>query len=365
MDPEEYWRKYLADLDHVTVLAPRRARLARALVWLRLAEFRPRGVETAECPCGYDHGQKSRRAEAEAWEAFERSLMLAPGHADTYKAMASFHLRDDRIDEAAGVFRRMLRHLPDNLDALLFLGNHYVARDEPHKAREFADRAQELKPLDQDKIRDLAYAVHLGMARKLGLEGQFDRAREELAGADRLKPAAIEDYEALARKAVLEIKAGGGPAARRLVEQAQRTLKEPAPLWLAMAIEASRYELPKEETWLYEKRWREALRRRCRSETAGRMPAARRPAGDAQILSGTAARPACLNTSALTRVMAGRRLRDVCELPSGVESIVPRAEFARQGLRKFLKWHTSISRRRHRNIEGACPLRPPTCARPS
>jgi hypothetical protein len=40
---------------------------------------------------------------------------------------------------------------------------------------------------------------------------------------------------------------------------------------LAMTIEAIRYALPREETWLYEKRWQDALRRRCRSETAGLM----------------------------------------------------------------------------------------------
>lgn len=340
LDPEEYWRKYLADLDNVTALAPADRDLVRALVWLRLAEFPAHEAwRLRRCPCGYDHGPEIEEAEEEAREAFERSLMLAPGHADTYKAMASFHLRDDRIDEAAGVFRRMLRHLPDNLDALLFLGNHYVDRDEPHKAREFADRAQELKPLDQDKIRDLAYDVHLAMARKLGLEGQFDRAREELAGADRLKPAAIDDYGTLARKAVLEIKAGGDLAARRLVEQAQRTLKEPAPLWLAMAIEASRYELPKEEAWLYEKRWQEALRRRCRSETAGRMC---RLLGDCLTMPKSHPKRqqhvACLleYVRRCTRVKwRADDLRDVCELLSQVESTALRAEFARQGLRKF------------------------------
>ncbi|MDD4269754.1 MAG: tetratricopeptide repeat protein [Pirellulaceae bacterium] len=339
-DPEEYWRKYLADLETVTVLAPAERDLARALVWLRLAGFPAHEAwRLRRCPCGYDHGPEIEEVEEEAREAFERSLTLAPGHAETYKAMARFHLQDGRIDEAAGVYRRMLRHLPDSLDALLFLGEQHVARDEPHKAREYADRAQALKPLDQDRIRDLAYAVHLGMARKLGLEGDFDRAREELAGADRLKPAAIEDYRVLARKAVLEIKAGGGLAARRLVEQARRTLSEPAPLWLAMAIEARRYELPKEETWLYEKRWQEALRRRCRSETAGRMC---RLLGD--FLAMPKSYPERAQHVAWLRGYVRRctrvkwradDLRDVCELLSQVESAGVRAEFARQGVRKF------------------------------
>jgi hypothetical protein len=75
----------------------------------------------------------------------------------------------------------------------------------------------------------------------------------------------------VARKAALELKADCPAAARSLIEEAQEALPEPTALWLAMTIEAIRFDLPDKETWLYEKRWRDALKRRCRSETAGRL----------------------------------------------------------------------------------------------
>ncbi len=86
-----------------------------------------------------------------------------------------------------------------------------------------------------------------------------------------LLPASSSSSEVLARKACLETRAGRSDLARQLIEQAHQELEEPTPLWLLMAIEARRYRLPRKEIWLYEERWSDSLRRRCRGDTAGAM----------------------------------------------------------------------------------------------
>jgi len=270
-DAAKYWRKYLGDLQDLPTLSPSERKLARGMIWVRLAMIFVSDAEyLRDCRCGRDHTPDIEEAEEEARSAFERCLTLVPAYAPAYTAMATFHMQADRPDEAADAFRRLLEHVPDNLNALLFLGKHYVAQGEPMKAREFAERAREQKPLDK-KVGDLLWTAYVGAARDWALEKQYEKAREELAAADRFQPARSSEYDVLARKAVLEIKAGSGGAARRLVEQAQEGLGEPTALWLVMTIEAIRYDLPREETWLYEKRWQDALKRRCRSETAGLM----------------------------------------------------------------------------------------------
>jgi tetratricopeptide (TPR) repeat protein len=203
-------------------------------------------------------------------DAFERSLTVAPTYVSTYESLASFHLLAGRPDAAAQAWRRLLNRTPDNLDALFYLGTYYLSEDEPLKALEFAERARGQKPLDR-KVGNLLWAAHVGAARHYAREGKCEEARQKLAIADQLEPARQSDYDVLARKAILETKAGSTDAARQFVEQAQEHLLEPTALWLAMTIEAVRYDLPKEEAWLYEKRWQDALKRRCRSETAGLM----------------------------------------------------------------------------------------------
>ena len=271
VDAEKYWRKYLQDLQNLPTLSPSRRDLARGMVWLHLAEFCvTRAIALRNCSCRFDHGREIDKAEEDARDAFEQSFALAPAFVPAYANAAKFHSVGGRPDEAVGVYRRLLEHVPDNLEALLFLGNHYLAHGDPRKARGFVERAREQKPLDK-KIGDLLWTTHVEVARDLARSKQYDRARDELAAADRLRPARAEDYEMLARKAVLEIKAGSDPAARGFRERAQDRLGEPTPLWLVMAVEAIRYDLPREEEWRYEKRWRDALKRRCRSETAGLM----------------------------------------------------------------------------------------------
>lgn len=270
-DAEEYWRKYLRDLKDVSSLSPSERNLAGGMVWLHLAG---NGVEGAKyyrsCRCGTDHSLDIEEYEEEAMEAFERCLTLAPTYVPAYESLASFHLMAGRPDAAAQAWRRLLSRVPDNLDALLYLGMYYLSEDEPLKAREFAERARGQRPLDK-KVGNLLWATHIGAARHYARDGQCEEARQELTTADQLQPARQNDYDVLARKAILETKAGCTDAARQYVEQAQELLFEPTALWLAMTIEAIRYDLPKEEAWLYEKRWQDALKRRCRSETAGLM----------------------------------------------------------------------------------------------
>ena len=270
-DAERYWHKYLLDLENLPALPPPQRDLARGLVWLRLAEFSVSEARSLRrCRCGMDHGPHIEEAEQRAREAFEQCLALAPGHVRACVAAAEFHVAADRPEEAARVFRRLLDHVPDNLEALLFLGRHYLAQGEPLKARQYAERAREHKPLDQE-TGDLLWSTHVEAACHLARNGRLDEARNELATADRLQPARKDNCDVLARKAALEIKAGRAKAARRFIEQALERLAEPTALWLAMTIEAIRYALPWEETSLYEKRWQDALKRRCRSETAGLM----------------------------------------------------------------------------------------------
>ncbi len=266
---QTYWKKYLSDLESLAALSPSERNLARGMVHLHLAQDYIDDVNRLrECDCGADHSSEIEDAEVEALEHFNQCLTLATAYRPGYAGLTEFHIAADRPHKAAEVYERWLERTPNDLEAICFLSQHCIACDEPLKAREFAERARQLKPLDKD-ISTLLWSTYVKAARQFACQGQFDRARDELAIADRLQPSGIADYAVLARKAVVEIKAGNPKTARPFIEQAQESLAEPTAFWLVMTIEATRFELPKEETWLYEKRWREALKRRCRSETAG------------------------------------------------------------------------------------------------
>lgn len=335
----QYWRKYLVDLGNLPTLTPSQRSQARGLIWLRLAHFFASDAKSlSECCCGADHGPEIEDIEERACNAYTRCLTLAPSFAPAYEDFAAFHLAADRRDEAAGVMQRLLEHEPDHLEALRFLGQHYAFHGEPVKAREFAQRARALKPLDR-QVGDLLWSTHAGEARELARCEQYDQARAELANADRLQPSRAMDYDMLARKAVLEIRAGDAEAARQFVEQAQERLCEPTALWLIMAIEAIRHDLPREEVWLYEKRWHDALKRRCRSQTAGltcRLLFAHRthPQPYPQIEEHVQCLLKYVRRCSRVKWQA-EDLRFVCEFLEEVRDAKTLTKFARQGKRKF------------------------------
>ncbi len=268
---ERYWENYLSDLEKITVLAPKERDLARAMIHLYLSKDLVDDVEELRtCRCGADHSPEIEEIEEKVLEHFRQCQSLAPTYQAGYARLAEFHAGAGRVREAAKVHERWLEQVPDDHEALLSLSHYYLNTDQPAKCREFAERARQLKPLDKT-ISTLLWGSHVKAARLLAREGEFDRARDEMAAADEIQPERKDDYDVLARKAVLEVKAGCLDAARSLIEQTQEAVPEPTALWLVMAIEGIRIELPDQETWLYEKRWQDALKRRCRSKTAGLM----------------------------------------------------------------------------------------------
>lgn len=268
--PAPYWRRYLHDLKTLSAFTPAQRDMARGLVWLRLAEGYAEDAQGFRlCLCSRDHSREIAAADEAARDAFEACLALIPSNASAIKAAAWFHEEAGRPEEAVKVYERLLEHVPDSLDALVYLAEHYLHHG-AQKACEYALRARELKPLDEN-TGELLWSAHANTARELARAGRHDEARDALAAADVVLPSRAEHVGVLVQRAVLEIAAKNAGVARGYVEQAQDQLEEPTALWLALAIESSRHESPLEEIWLYEKRWRQALKRRCRSSTAGEM----------------------------------------------------------------------------------------------
>jgi tetratricopeptide (TPR) repeat protein len=338
-EAHQYWRKYMDDLDNVAAIAPSERDLVRGMIHVHLArDYADAAGDLRQCRCGEDHSPEIERVESRALKHFNQCQRLAPTYAAGPQGLAEFHMKAGRPQQAVEVVQRWLERMPDDVDALLFLGKYYISCGAALEARQHVERARQLKPLDKE-VGDLLWGTHVQAARQLACQGHFDQARNDMASADRLRPGRKDDYDMLARKAVLEIKAGRPEAARTFLEEAQEALAEPTALWLVMAIEATRFELPNKEAWLYEKRWQDALKRRCRSETAGLM---------CKMLNAHLHMPQpyeCCDQHAPALVKYVRRcsrvkwqaedLRSVCEFLATVEDYKLLSKFLKRGLRSF------------------------------
>jgi tetratricopeptide (TPR) repeat protein len=267
---ESHWRKYVADLDQVTALSATERDSAKALVWLRVGGHLAEDAKyLADSPYDVNRAD-SPNVYARAFDCFSEALMLAPKLLPAYEVLAAAQQAAGKPDEAAETYRQLLEHHPDNIDALQYLVQHYQRRDEPLAAREFAFRVQRLRPLDKS-VNNLVWRVHVATARHYACQQRWEEGRAEFAAADKLDPSLADAYDVLARKALLELKAGDMGLGQQLIQRATTQAGEAAPVLLVLAVESIRFGLSKQVQRQFDKDWIAALKKKCRSDTAGRM----------------------------------------------------------------------------------------------
>ena len=278
----EYWEKYVADLKMVTIYNASERALAQAMVWNHMAElYRDQAAELADgdSPFGLTSFLSPRpgtdsaavkRARKSVLTCLEKSLECAPGYLPTYQLLVEVHRGWDDTVNLEAAARRLLVQFPDDLETLELLAKLHVHKNEPALALPLVQKARTLKPLD-DTLRDLEWSIRVGLARTHALAKKWDEGREEFAAAEQLMPEHRDTYFYLARKVVFEAKAGDRERSDEYLAQAQASLKDPTPLWLALLIESIRHRMPKATQKSYAGLWELGLKNKCQSETAGEM----------------------------------------------------------------------------------------------
>jgi tetratricopeptide (TPR) repeat protein len=189
---------------------------------------------------------------------------------ETYKVLAAAQLAQGKQSQAVQTHKRLLKHHPTNLDALVFLAQHYQSCDDPFSARDYVQRARQLKPTSE-MLSQMAWRVHVASARHYALQGEWDRSRAEFDEADRIDPSSRESLAMLVRRSLLELKARNLDSGEEIIKKAQSCYREPTAALLALAIEATRYDLSQTAQKGFQRQLRSALKKKAHSQTAGRL----------------------------------------------------------------------------------------------
>jgi hypothetical protein len=278
----EYWEEYIDDLATVEALKPAERSLAQAIVWNHVAELHRTEVESWSdtdqagfamfgLPVGPLADQNDVAASKKGViDALERSLRLAPDYLKTHRLLVKTYDEWDDAPKLEAAARRLLASFPEDLDTLKLLAGHYIERNDLSAALPLAQKARQLKPLD-DSLRDLEWFIRVGLARQCALSERWDEGRAEFAAAEQLQPDSPKEFYFLARRVVFELKAGDTAESARYLAGARALLTEPAPLWLALLIEAIRYQMPPATVDAYAQLWQAELKKKYRSETGAEL----------------------------------------------------------------------------------------------
>lgn len=276
----QYWLRYLQDVERISAWSEAERHIVQSLILLRLADASSEQADALRhCLCGRSHAEDVAELEQEAIQGLEQCARLTPAHIPVYESLANLHQLANRPEQVAIAYRRLLENVPDQPEPVVFLARYHLDNDEPLLAEPYAIRARQLKPLDK-KMTALVLTTYLAAARHQALLGAWDEAHGALAAAEALRLEPQDELRVLAANVALETRAKNPERARQWIEHATDRIGETVSLWLHLTLEATWYELPLQEVGLYEKRWLKGLKRKCESETAGRMAALMLAAGE-------------------------------------------------------------------------------------
>jgi hypothetical protein len=146
----------------------------------------------------------------------------------------------------------------------------------------YLQRARTLKPLDQ-ALRGKEATTRVGLARVSAIGGRWDEGREHFRLAEEVSPDLRKEFTYLAKRSLFEAKASQRDESDRFLREAQAALSEPAPLWLALAIESTRFQMSAATIKGYAALWAADLKKKCQSQTAGEMASIMRAYLDAGV----------------------------------------------------------------------------------
>lgn len=265
------WQNYLIDLNSIDVLSDQDRKVAKSLVARQIGVEAMRNAERwTDCRCGASHDEEVAEEIDAANEHLESSIEYYPRNQEAWKALMALKIGFEN-DEAGfiDVGRRLLVHFPDDIEALRLLSQKLLF-SHPFEAREFAEQAARLRPLDRE-VRNMLVATRFGCARQYATDRDFEKARAELDLVDESLQDANTKTALLVRRAIIEFAAGKSTRAEQLADEAKQVLEEPTLALLQLAVEGIRIRMSSARVKEFERQFTVQLKRKCNSQTAAAL----------------------------------------------------------------------------------------------
>ena len=276
------WTSYRDDVDGLDTISEDERRMIKALVHHRVGSMAvDDAIDAYDEFEDYDEldepwaQQIVKEFRDAAVNAFEKAQTLCPTFREAYEDLATAYKKWCQESMAAATYRKLLNEVPDDVDALLWLGKYETdTGDDPVAAAGYFERAHTARPLDADVACQFANAQN-EVAWHCSQRGEWeagraalDRALSLLAPDDLLERARL-----LAVCTTFERCAGADTAAESRETQLRGLFSGEGPAMLLLSAAASQYGARELES-LSDKELKTALQTRVNGTTAGFLAAA-------------------------------------------------------------------------------------------
>jgi tetratricopeptide (TPR) repeat protein len=269
---EVAWKAYAQDMPGLPCLRDDERAIAQGLIYLRLGrkfiEFAEHNALRMRTPWDDDGENEVEDLRQPAANFLRHSIQVCPRLTDAYRELAKLHEELEELDKAASVYEKLLKQMPDDFDARLWLARYHLERDEPTQAEAHTEVARRLKPRDPQCLA-LGWTQQVTSIRCLTKKRKLDEARIELQNLHKVRSPETELFVLDLIAAAIEFKAKNTETANQFVDLAVSRLEEPTAVWLQMSSIAARYSLSKEVKKEFDQHFKDAIQMRPTSRTAG------------------------------------------------------------------------------------------------
>jgi tetratricopeptide (TPR) repeat protein len=220
----EHWERYEKEIaQHPEQWPGEQANLARALVWLEMADNAanlPSEKQMKKMPGLMRMMQGMvQPLKPTAEECYQKSLELAPRLLEAHEGLFHHQVIQEQDARAIKAAEKLLEVFPDHVKTLAELSGMYLTRGKPGESIPLLERALKHNPLSRE-LRQHMQVAQSARARQLAEKGKFEEARPHFQAALDFSEQR-ELCEAYCQYAACEMKAGDAARADELLGQAR------------------------------------------------------------------------------------------------------------------------------------------------
>jgi tetratricopeptide (TPR) repeat protein len=258
----DYWQRLEREISQRPDSWPGdQAKLARALIWLRMAENAgsiPTPEKRAKLPRFLrDLDQMPDPLKPGAEACFKKALELAPDLLDAHGGLFHYYLRNEETSKAIEAGKRLLEQFPDHVQTIEELAELYEYQGKHAEELRLLEGALEHNPLDRE-LRERVANAHLACARLDALKNRLVPARAHYENAAQYADPSRHGFIACCR-AACELKAGEQARADELLAEARAKAPGEMLITYTLLVEGIRVKLPPALKTRFTKEFNEAV----------------------------------------------------------------------------------------------------------
>ncbi|MDR2439680.1 MAG: hypothetical protein LBE12_09980 [Planctomycetaceae bacterium] len=281
-DPLYYFELFAEhDIDQIKSFTPNMKARAKAVIYSFLGNLIMQSLYNND----FDsyHNEDEIQGQEKISKYFDKAIAYDPTYLITYSRLQEFycitipeHENNQHHPKIAEVYRKLIEHVPNNIEALKYLFQYYIAEENYADALHYLERIQTLEPLSREPIFLKRKLQYVRLKELLQLNQEHSEIEQLFKEIEETNLNTIEynyDLVPLALRYIYETISNHPSEAENVFTLAEKVgLEKRLPLILTIFLEVENFpKFPVQVLQSFQDEWNSAITGRCNGNLAGAL----------------------------------------------------------------------------------------------